>query len=649
MIVYNLAAEYASLIIICAILISFTRDYNSATLSNRCIKYTYLVVLATVLSTIAAMLNGVPGTGIFHLALAYITNIIYFMLIPSVSVCYLFYTIIITRLKYNERIMKRILFSACIPYTIYLLLLLTNIHNGRIFYITEELGYVRGTWFQLPYILIGINAIIILGFVIKYRTLMHTSSFFILGASTLLAILSIVIQACNPNLIMTGSICTMSILSLHLYIQNVSKSTDQLTHLHNRISLMHHSRQLIKKGENFSLYVFSLRSFKMINERYGLTFGDRVLTHTASIFAKLFKYDMVFRYTGDEFALLLPNNNGQYDHNITELHSKFDQPFTIDGNELYLDVICARVDYGTFGTNIKDLISCADYSISVLKKGEGSRKYLYDTSIVKEILGSNDMVQQLKHAIANDLFEIHYQPIYCVRTRKFVQAEALVRMRKSDGILLYPDKFIDIAERTGLIVPMTYLVLEHVCKDFRSLLDQYSEDLLSLKSISVNFPYLQFITPNMHETVMNILNKYEIPTHRIKIEITERTMISDTCAVSDSMEWMLQKGFVFELDDFGVDYSNMYTFLQLPINIIKLDRSLLLAATGNFKNMNFYKHLASGILATESEIIIEGVETKEQLEFAIDCNCTYIQGFYFSKPLCFNDFKTYIMSTHLIP
>ncbi len=140
MIVYNLAAEYASLIIICAILISFTRDYDSMTLSNRCIKYTYLVVLATVLSTIAAMLSGVPGTGTFHILLAYSTNIIYFMVIPAVSVCYLLYTLIITRLKYNVRIKKHLLFYASIPYAIYLLLLITNIHNKKYFIFQKNLG-----------------------------------------------------------------------------------------------------------------------------------------------------------------------------------------------------------------------------------------------------------------------------------------------------------------------------------------------------------------------------------------------------------------------------------------------------------------------------------------------------------------------------
>ncbi len=638
MIEYNLAAEYASLIIIIAILISFTRDYDGKTLRYRSIKYTYLIVLTTVLSTIAAIESGYPGEGSLYLFVAYFTNIIYFMLIPSVSLCYLLYTVVVTSLKYNERNLRRAFLLPCTPYGIYLILLLTNIHNGKVFYITEELGYVRGDWYQLPYVVVAINAIWVLALIFRYRAILQKSSFVIMGSSILLAVLSIGIQAMNPDYIMSGIICTMTILSIHLYIQNVRKSTDPLTRLPNRTALMHHLELQIQKKHDFSLYIFSVRGFKMINERYGLEFGDKVLTHISSTLIDLVKYDIVFRYNGDEFALLLPNDTIQCHDTVEQINETLQQAFYIEGNELFLDIVCARVDYGTFGTNIKDLISAADYSISVIKRDSSNVKYIYDTSVVHEIHGKLDMVQQLKHALANDSFEIHYQPIYSVHSKQFTQAEALIRMRNQDGTLTYPNDFIDLAERTGLIVPITYLVLEHVCADLHHLIETYGETL-SLESISVNFPYLQFTTPHMQEEVMGILDRYQISPSQIKIEITERTMIADTTSVSHAMTAMQKQGFIFELDDFGVDYSNMYTFLYLPMNIIKLDRSLLLAASESTENRNFLEHMVAGIRSIGRQIIIEGVEESHQLSFILQCHCDYVQGFYFSKPLNIRDFE----------
>lgn len=138
MINYDLAAEYSALIIVLAVLISFTRDYETKTLSYKCLKGIYYVVFLTVIATITTILCGVPGEGTLHIALIYITNVIYFVMISSISLCYLLYAVILTSFKFDERLpIKRIFFPYCIPYTIYLLLLFTNISNGKVFYVTE--------------------------------------------------------------------------------------------------------------------------------------------------------------------------------------------------------------------------------------------------------------------------------------------------------------------------------------------------------------------------------------------------------------------------------------------------------------------------------------------------------------------------------
>lgn len=642
MIEYNLAAEYGAFIIVIAVLISFVRDYDNKTLGYKWLKLTYYMVFLTVVSTIAAMHLSAPGTGTVYLVLSYAANIIYFMLISSVTLCYILYAVVVTSLKYEENNYLKKLIPPCIPYIIYLVVLLTNIHNGKVFYITEAEGYVRGPWYALPYLLVVLHIIMVIAIIIRHRYLMHHSTIKIIGRTLVLAMIAMGIQFRNPEFIMTGIFNTMGILSIHLYIQNVRKSSDHLTGLYNRMAFMRHLEMMVNKNEDFSLYVFTARGFKMVNERYGIEIGDKALMNVANLFINVFQDEEVYRYNGVEFAVVLSRDGDRNVKLIREIKFILSDPVVIDGHEIVLDMVCARVDYKLFGTSVRELVSAADYTTSILKKSRGDVKYIYDPTVVKAIIEKNNLVRQLESAIANNLFEIHYQPIYSVEAKCFTQAEALVRMRNEHGRLIYPNSFIDVAEKTGLIIEMTYIILECVCRDMRKLLDRHGEHI-PLEAISVNFPYLQFSALDMHEKVMEILKKYDIEPYRIKIEITERALIADAEMIKASMQDMDRDGFRFELDDFGVDYSNLLTFLKLPLHIVKLDRSLLLAAYETQQNKEFFQHIVAGINATDRTIVIEGVEEEEQLEFVLECGCSYVQGFYFSRPLPYEVFEDFLL------
>lgn len=451
----------------------------------------------------------------------------------------------------------------------------------------------------------------------------------------------LVIQALNAEIIMTGLWNTASVMAVHLYTQAQKKSIDQLTSVQNSLALRYNLEKMLEKHDDFSIYIISMRGFKSINERDGLEFGDQVLRLIAKKILQIFPYQNVYRYGGDEFAVVLK----KAELNENRIHTLLDnlrEKINIQNiDTVALDLVCARVDNGIFGSTSKELISSADFSISILKQTHGEPRYLYDPTVVQEIISNTKMIQQIKEAIDGRKFQICYQPMYCVKDHAFTQAEALVRMVDDTGGLISPASFIDIAEVTGLVVPMTFVILDIVCEDYRRILNLHGEDTL-LHSISVNFPYHIFLSQNVEENVLSILEKYNIDPSRIKIEITERTFISEEKLTSQVMENMRKKGFVFELDDFGVDYSNMSTFLNLPMQIIKIDRSVLLSAMDSSDNMLFFQHLVRGIIATGRTIIIEGVEDQDQLDFVIKNGCEYIQGYVFSKPLKFNEFAEFI-------
>ncbi len=632
MIVYNISAEYAALIIVLAILFSFSRTHDTETVEYRFIKTMYWVALFNGLVTIAAIVSGAPGEGTLHMAVAWICNILYFVCLPAISLAFLIYAKLVTVLKFDRCHYQKKLFPVFIPYLIYLVVLTYALIQGKVFHMDTVVGYVRGEWYQIPYIIVAVNLIYAAVIITRNLKLLRRGLKRVILGTTAMAFFFLYIQFMSGNTILTGIIHTSCILSLHLHALNVKKDTDNMTGICNRVHLINNLSLRTEKQDPFSLYVFSLRGMKTINERHGIEYGDRVLMRVAEIFIDHADESAIFRYSGDEFALLLDASEKNHYALVASIVADLDTVQVIDDNEVTIDFIYTRVDYDLFGENPRELISAVDYSISSLKENPNGHRYLYDTAVVKALIRRTQIIQQIKDALEGDSFEVHYQPIYCQQTGNFTQAEALVRMRNCEGYLVYPGDFIDLAVKTGLIVQITYLILDQVCTDLRYMLDCHGA-AFPIEAISVNFPYLQFTDSHMQERVMDILNRHQIPPSMIKIEITEREMIADTSATRQIMVEMEEKGFRFELDDFGMDYSNMSVVLGLPLESIKLDRSFLLSAFESEANMYFFRHLVQGILGIGSNIICEGVEEQEQLDFAISCGCQYIQGYFFSEPL----------------
>ena len=317
------------------------------------------------------------------------------------------------------------------------------------------------------------------------------------------------------------------------------------------------------------------------------------------------------------------------------------EPFIVTDKEIKFSFVYTRVDYPKFSTNIKTLVSTADYAVSQLKDSSLENNYLYDYTIAKEMQRVSFVIEVLKESLENDGFDVFYQPIYSFETNDFTQAEALVRLKNANENNLYPGEFIPIAEKSDLIIKLTYIIIEKVCKHFQIIKNTYGKNN-KLASISINFPYKIFFQKNLLQNVMEILKHYSISPSEIKIEITERSLISDDSTVKNVISKMKEKGFIFELDDFGVEYSNMSVFLKLPINYIKIDKSLVDIAIANKSYRPFFQNLVQGIQSLGKSIIVEGVEDKEQLNFIEKCGCEYIQGYVFSKPLTLVDFQNFL-------
>ncbi len=640
MLEYNLVSEYTSLLILTAIIISFRRDYEARNLRYKFLKAMYYSAFISVFLTITSILATTSLVQYSNYFISYTLMLLYFLFLPCLPVMFILYSITLTDFNSNIKDHYKKLFPYCLPYIIYIIIVLLNVFTDKIFTIDENLYYIRGDWYQAPFVVSAFYILMLLYLAVKnsktvYREIMLVLSFtFIFSSSITL------LQFFIDDVILTGTIYTLSILVVHLYIQNVRKSADHLTSVNNRIALTHKVNESIRRNDEFSLYIISLRNFKSVNERYGLETGDKLLRLVSENLSKKFLRKNIYRYSGDEFAILSKDVSEEYFEKVMAAIDLLNAPVSMDGFDVILDLIFVRVDYPSFSKNSKDLISAADYSVRTLKEKSGNVKFLYDISIMHNMSAKNVMTQKIKEALINGDFVVHYQPVFSVEKNTFTQAEALVRML-DENQFLYPSSFIEIAEKTGLITKITYTVLDIVCRDLRNLIDNRQLGP-QFESVSVNFPYYQFMLPNIVEEVVSILSKHNIPPSMIKIEITERVLISDSLNMKTVMKEMQEKGFVFELDDFGVEYSNMSVFLDLPLDIIKIDRSLLLSATKSSENKKFFAHLMLGIKATNKQIIVEGIEETEQKDLCVSCGCDYIQGYLFSKPASLSNILPFI-------
>ncbi len=640
MLSYNLSFELAALFIMIVLLVNFILDKELHSTRYKVFRWMCIITFINIIVTLTAMV-----VSDFYMScplwLVYITNMLYFILLPSPSAIYFFYVIILT----VRKLTFLRLFILFIPYVIYVLIILINIISPSVYTVTAEDGYLRGDLYQLPYIIVFIYVIFIILSAIKHRNTIYRGITTILCFSLLFSVGLVAVQIVMPEVVMSGFGSAVSMLFIHLYIQNESSSKDELTGLNSRKTLVYRMTRLTEANQPFSLYVFSIRNFKTINERHGLAYGDLLLQKIRSHFLCYFPSKNLYRYSGDEFAMISFDSNENSiistEQKLLKATDRFNSSFSIEEQECMVGLVYTRVDFPEFGSNTRELISAVDYSINILKTRFDGNNFYYDASVYNSAKRYNTIAERVKHALNHDGFDAYYQPIFSAKTGDFTEAEALIRIKDNENDPIFPEEFIPIAEQKGLIVDITYFMVKKVCENMREIYDTYG-DTLHLDAISVNFPYVQFLKPDMESKISDILKQYNIPTHKMKIEITERTIVSDTAITRATMEKMQEKGYVFELDDFGVDYSNLSLILNLPVSIIKVDKSLVSAILSNSENMAFFERFAQGIKTTNRTIVVEGVETHEAAKYFIDCGCEFIQGFVFSKPLPFEEYVEFL-------
>jgi len=519
---------------------------------------------------------------------------------------------------------------AFIPYVIYTVLVLINPFTDMLYYFSETDGFVFGPGSLIVYLIPSLYMITMILFIVAYRKKIERTRIAILVSFPAISLIMLFFQWVWPTIILSGSSAAAALLIVYLYLQNKQIIFDELTGLQNRKAFLNALSLYVDRKQKIDVLLISLDNFKTINNRFGQTNGDKLLISISHYLVTVSQKNNVFRYGGDEFAIILDDIGSSRATDLVDtIYNKFLDYWEYGVYRSTLTASLAVVKFPDHADTLEKIITLMEFCIVLAKKDGKSKAIFSDKKIASELIRDNLIIERLKLGMATDSFHMVYQPIYSRKEDQFTMAEALLRFNDSELGMIPPNEFIPIAERSGLINELTFMVLDKVCKFILNIEKQH----VKFDAISINISILDLNSPNFVDNCLKIINQNGVSPSKLRFEVTENIFIENYKQIYSILKTFNENEIKFFMDDFGTGYANINNIISLPFECIKLDKSLLEKAVSDPKCFGIIK----GLNITFSEIgmktLIEGVETSEEYLMVEDINFDFIQGYFLARPM----------------
>ena len=414
---------------------------------------------------------------------------------------------------------------------------------------------------------------------------------------------------------------------------------DAITGLPNRLLLQSTLQQILAEAGQcqraVAVFCLGLDDFREINEQFGYPCGDQLLAALA-IRLRGFSGQVrcLARLGGDQFALVQSDLEQPYQ--AAELAQSIldclDEPFELDGQAVKLRATLGITLYPEDGADCGDLLQKAELTMTLAKRRFRNRYQFYVASVDREMRRRRELDKDLLQALASDQFHLVYQPQIDYRTQRICGVEVLLRWQHPQHGAIAPDHFIPVAEQNGSILPIGAWVLDQACRQLRVWHDQGLTEL----RMAVNLSAVQLHHEHLPNLVAELLQRYQLPSKSLELEITETCLMEDVNAAAKHLLELRQAGAMIAIDDFGTGYSSLSYLKSLPLDKIKIDKNFVrdlqgeAASEGDAAIVRAIIQLARNL---DLQVIAEGVETEEQERYLIGQGCNEGQGYLYSKPI----------------
>lgn len=441
------------------------------------------------------------------------------------------------------------------------------------------------------------------------------------------------IQFLHNELLIVGFAAAVGIMVLYIKLENPEVNLDRQTGLFNQTALTRYMRQLSYRSRHFSLVLLVLEhSFYKNISRESETVAEMEMIN----FITAVPGTMAFKTAGDEIMLLYETPE-EAEHALHLLRKRFETGWGKDAS-VFQRPFWIYLPDSSLIKDVKDLTYLIKHVRQNSKELIDNGFLQIDEKLAKDMYYAQEMEGVIFNAIEQNWITVYYQPIYSNKEDRFTSAEALVRITDEDGRVVPPYDFVWIAEKNGMMLRLGEVIFEKVCQ----FIQRENPAQYGIRYIEVNLSAIQCAYERFADNYIAIMERYGVRPDFINLEITETAAMGAKKIVLANMQKLIDYGVSFSLDDFGTGQSNLNYIVDMPVQIVKFDRTMINSYFENGKAkyvMDAAMHMIQGM---ELEIVAEGIETKEQYDTMRTLDISYIQGYYFSKPIPEQEFLKFI-------
>lgn len=543
-------------------------------------------------------------------------------------------------IKTSTEHMRSLKFVRALPALFFLtLLLFINPATGILFYIKNGTLFL-GKYFAILHLNWILYVFIYLEYLVNHYNMMGKERGRIIIAALLVGTTTNIIQGIFPDLILANLGVAFSLMLIILFFYYIDDATDRLTGLSGKDGFYRETSAMLleDKLQDYILFRCDIRHLKHINSLYGMEMGDKVLCFVADHLRKRVElYGTLGRLGSDDFVACVPSN--KFEENIYELEEK---EIIETGIEPSLLNLCVGIyPIKDKKMPIDSMCDRAEFALNTIRENYLYHYIYYNDRMEREITDVRTIENDMHIGLQKNQFHVYYQPIYDLKTGKIVSAEALVRWLHPTRGLIPPDKFIKLFEKNGFINLLDEYVLKRVCLD----LQKWKMEDVNFVPISVNISRVELNDMAHILKMKKIMEKAHIPFTDISLEVTENAFVEASSQFLFVLQKIKELGIKVLMDDFGSGYSSLNVLKNMPVDILKIDMRFLETNDPFGRSRNILRYIILMAKAVHLLVIVEGVETKEQVEFLQALECDQVQGYFYSRPIEEIKYKGLIQET----